>query len=307
MSKLSFNMQSQNFSVDAKLRIGSFIESAIKKEISWITLGSILNEMTNNLVKSKQVIEILLDVLQSKFHNEPFDGNGEDIHNDFETKNVELNPQEFSEEENDEIGIDPLEETSSTKEEKDSDNFVCEFCDKVFSLNIAYKKHMKTHISIQNSTFSENEIKIKNEPLPEEESNIISIEISKKIYKKKYDGKKKLRCKICLEKVKHESDLKVHENIHKDEQPFLCKRCSRRFKSRNSYNRHKKLHANEKPHQCKTCSKGFIQLCNLKIHERNHSGEKPFKCDRCEKGFTQKQAWQKHLNKVKPCTLKKSA
>ena len=44
-------MQSQNFSVDAKLRIGSFIESAIKKEISWITLGSILNEMTNNLLK----------------------------------------------------------------------------------------------------------------------------------------------------------------------------------------------------------------------------------------------------------------
>merc|ERR1712107_69489 len=113
--------------------------------------------MTNNLGKSKQVIEILLQTLQSKFHNEPIDGHREDIHNDFETKNVELNPQEFSEEESDEISIDPLEETSSTKEEQDSDNFVCEFCDKVFSLNIAYKKHMKTHISIQKSTFSENE------------------------------------------------------------------------------------------------------------------------------------------------------
>ena len=80
-------MQSQNFSVDAKLRIGSFIESAIKKEISWITLGSILNEMTNNLGKSKQVIEILLDILQSKFHDESIDGNEEDIQKDFETKN----------------------------------------------------------------------------------------------------------------------------------------------------------------------------------------------------------------------------
>ena len=109
-------MHTQNFSDDAKLRIGSFIESAIKKEISWITLASILNEMTNNLGKSKQMIEILLHILQSKLHNDPIDGNEDNINNDFETKNEELNAQEVSEIENDENVIDILEETTPQEE-----------------------------------------------------------------------------------------------------------------------------------------------------------------------------------------------
>ena len=317
-------MNSQIFSDDAKLRIGSFIESAIKKEISWVTLTSILNEMTNNLGKSKQVIEILLQTLQSKFHDEPIDGNEEVIHYDLETKNEELNAQEISEMKNDENGFDPLEETSP-QEEKDCDSFVCEFCDKVFPLNIAYKKHMKTHISMdvieefkdKFYTFvGEKEITIKNENLPKEESKetndsrIVSIAISKKsnltIKKEKYNGKKKLQCKICLEKVKHESDLKVHESIHKEEKPFKCKICTRRFNDRSSCGRHEKLHATKKPHKCNICSKEFIQLCNLKIHERNHTGEKPFKCDRCGKGFISKQSWHFHSNRKYPCVLKKS-
>ena len=305
-------MNSQNFSDDAKLRIGSFIESAIKKEISWITLASILNEMTNNLGKSKQVIEILLHTLQSKFHDDQID-NEEDIHKDFETKNEKLNAQEISEMENDENGINHL-------EEKDCDNFVCEFCDKVFSLNIAYKQHIKNHELMNNvEEFKDNFYTFVGEKETEtistedstevdtNDSKIVSIAISKKsnltIKKKKNNGKKKLQSKICLEKVKHEGDLKVHESIHKEEKPYKCKICTRSFNDRSNFKRHEKLHASEKPHQCKTCSKTFIQLYNLKIHERNHSGEMPFKCDRCGKGFIAKQYWQSHMKKIKPCTL----
>ena len=41
---------------DLSIRIGCIIDTAIKKEISWTTLASILNEMTPTLSKSKQVI-----------------------------------------------------------------------------------------------------------------------------------------------------------------------------------------------------------------------------------------------------------
>ena len=45
---------------------------------------------------------------------------------------------------------DLLEQTSPQQEKHYGDDFVCEFCDKVFSLNIAYKQHIKNHELMNN-------------------------------------------------------------------------------------------------------------------------------------------------------------
>ena len=153
---MTLNLHSQNLFDDAKQRIGSFIESAIKKEISWITLASILKEMANNLSKSKQMIEIVLHILQSKLQDDPI--SNEDTTHEYISE--ESDCQEPLKIEFDEDGIDPLKETPAIVEAENYTNFVCEFCDKVFYLNIAYKKHMKNHIHLMNNIEESNKTKL---------------------------------------------------------------------------------------------------------------------------------------------------
>ena len=47
-------------------KVNYFIEMVIKKEFSWATLSIILDEMTPTLKRSKQVIKILLQILELK-------------------------------------------------------------------------------------------------------------------------------------------------------------------------------------------------------------------------------------------------
>ena len=49
---------------EVKVKIESFIDAALRKEIPWNTLESFLDNLTPNLVRSKQVIKILLRIIQ---------------------------------------------------------------------------------------------------------------------------------------------------------------------------------------------------------------------------------------------------
>ena len=46
------------------MKIESFVDAALRKEIPWNTLESFLDNLTPNLVISKQVIKILLRIIQ---------------------------------------------------------------------------------------------------------------------------------------------------------------------------------------------------------------------------------------------------
>ena len=49
---------------EVKVKIESFIDAALRKEIPWNTLESFLDNLTPNLVRSKQVIKMLLRIIQ---------------------------------------------------------------------------------------------------------------------------------------------------------------------------------------------------------------------------------------------------
>ena len=60
--------------------IEHFIKMAMKNKMSWTTVSSIIAEMTVTLQTSKQVIKVLLQMLQSKVHtndNETYEGEKE--------------------------------------------------------------------------------------------------------------------------------------------------------------------------------------------------------------------------------------
>ena len=49
-----------------KVKIECFIDAALKKEMSWAILASVIDNMTPTLYKSKEVIKILLDIMEEK-------------------------------------------------------------------------------------------------------------------------------------------------------------------------------------------------------------------------------------------------
>ena len=53
-----------------KIKIECYIYSALKKEMPWNILASVIDNMTPTLDKSKEVIRILLDIIHDK---EPID------------------------------------------------------------------------------------------------------------------------------------------------------------------------------------------------------------------------------------------
>ena len=58
-----FNMKTTSPG-DIKMTIAYFVDAALKKQIPWSVLENFLDKMTPSLEKSKQVIKILLEIIQ---------------------------------------------------------------------------------------------------------------------------------------------------------------------------------------------------------------------------------------------------
>ena len=53
-------------SENIEMKIECFIDSALKKEITWDILASVIDNMTPTLEKSKEVIRILLEIIHEE-------------------------------------------------------------------------------------------------------------------------------------------------------------------------------------------------------------------------------------------------
>ena len=76
------------------MKIQCFIDSALKKEMSWDILDSIIDNMTSTLDKSKEVIKILLEIIHDK--EEPID---KDLQIKESNDNMDQNPTNIEREE----------------------------------------------------------------------------------------------------------------------------------------------------------------------------------------------------------------
>ena len=63
---MEFNDKSVDEFEDTFVKIENFIDMVIKDQISWKTLSIILDEMTKTFEESKQMVKILIQILQSK-------------------------------------------------------------------------------------------------------------------------------------------------------------------------------------------------------------------------------------------------
>ena len=293
-------------SVEASKKIRFFINLALKLEISWSTLGSLIRDYTSSFEASKQVIKVLLEKLESlnsKLSNEKFENVVYEAHNDefrtneeddiFDIAKVEYESGEET------IISDDLEEhqeeyiiKQNTEEIDKGDNI------QFVNVENEFDEEKKDQIDIGDQKFEENsKPKISKQKKTKCKvcgkggfANTNNLRRHEKIHKDK-----SMKCDICPKTFNNLESLTVHTQMHSGENLFACDTCDKSFNRKSNLTMHQKIHTNERPFQCKTCSKSFKQITNLKYHEKVHRGEKPFECTNCGKRFSKRSNLKSHF------------
>ena len=287
--------------------IQGLIKMAINEQLPWLTLASVLDELTPTITISKQIIKILLkelENLQSKLKEYQVKTG---------TKYEQLTPMIRIRDEinftNDVIEIDQadelldLETQEFVRDEEENHvdpSFQCPKCDKIFMFSIALTKHLESHETLKKlvengetlyTFIGDYDIIDQNDTTKESDISNIVKHTNKEIKSKQstdirnQKSKTKIKCNTCSKEFNKKYDLKNHEMIHTGEVPFQCKTCNKRFNVKGNLTVHEKIHANKKEFHCKSCYKSFITKYKLLQHEKIHTGAKPFECKTCSKTF----------------------
>ena len=290
------------------------IQMALENKFSWTTLASVLDQMTPTLAQSKDLVKVLLDVIQNqqKQYQElvQLEANVRNENN----KNDDIaNLKEESD-------LDPsncfpiqnsveAEFVEETKVEIDKIEFV-----QIEDLHHDYKTNFEEDNASQTQNFDEIEFKtidkdvesfaintmvdnssnppekgLKNENLFEgtknENENIKTTKELKSV-KPKDESRTDFECKVCGKTFTKPSSLSNHVRIHRDKSHLECKYCYKAFPQPHHLKQHERTHTGERPFGCKFCDKTFSHHFTLTKHERVHTGELPYECEQCEKRFT---------------------
>lgn len=212
--------------------------------------------------------------------------------------------------------------------------FVCEFCDKSFSVPIDLIKHKTLHnqpsryqCKICNEEFA-SAVELRTHKNAHAADGIADYksefrfsvlyicEFCEKCFKSyltlmvhcsSHDGENPYRCRFCSFQVSSYESLVDHRlNQHPFEssssisdflKPFQCNYCDKAFISESSLTKHVRSHTGERPFPCKLCNKSFSQSSGLYTHMKSHSTERPYQCDLCSRSFKIIGDYKMHVRK----------
>ena len=212
------------------------------------------------------------------------------------------------------------------------DGFKCERCDRMFSTDLMYWKHVRaihgdpmpveiyTRIQMERDRNKQNrvdcDVLIKTETteaneqadeefrggIPEdskvEEENLSDPEY---IPSQSESPPHKKSKRIKVEKDKSGSPKKKRGRPRKYMDPAFenenneCPVCHRTFVTRAVLRQHAIIHTGEKAWNCHLCDKAYTQRGNLQLHIMSHTGERPHVCNICGKDFSRRSEFKKHL------------
>ena len=227
---------------DTSNKIICLIEMAFKGEITWLNLDLLIDGLTPNLERSRQIIRILLkefETHQSKCLMNT-SNNAKSISDDVieidEIKTIlGSNQEEIIQNVEEKKSVEQvtnieIEYSKTTKHVSMRKTFECETCGKCFRSNYDLKVHVSTHT-----------------------------------------GEKPYVCKTCTKGFAQSCDLKRHERMHTGEKPYICTTCKKGFVDSSALKRHERSHTGEIPFPCKSCNKSFSHSHRLKKHQKVHT------------------------------------
>ena len=292
------------------------IQMALENKLSWTTLASVFDQMTPTLSQSKDLVKVLLDVIQNfqKQYQELVQhkanvGNENNESEDIVKPESILDPSigfpiqnsveaEFDEETK--VDIDQIEFVQiedqhhdyKTNFKEDTDSQLHNFNEIEFQTFVEIDNKDVDSFAIntmvdKSSYPSEKSQALKNENLFEdcENENTKTTKHLKSV-ELKDEPRNDFECKVCGKAFTKPSSLSNHIRIHRDKTHLECKYCHKAFPQPHHLKQHERTHTGERPFGCKFCNKTFSHHFTLTKHERVHTGELPYKCDQCEKRFT---------------------
>ena len=258
------SINQNNFKMSKKDHFKVLISMAFQNLISWKELKQLLEDMTSTLEDSNQVVEFLIDELQS-CHSNHKNKEETDVHesitqdvSDTKVSSADLDNTDEQTAQPSGVKVEANSDESISQDEGDTFEFVkvdptpplkrvCKQCNESFDTTEGYKNHMKVHINI-------NYFVSKSEP--------------------QIEGQKKenelFKCESCGKTSKSLIYMKRHKKVHSGKGLHHCKKCEKFFYQISDLEKHERTHTGERPHKCRFCSRSFTQIVNLKSHEKTH-------------------------------------
>jgi hypothetical protein len=144
----------------------------------------------------------------------------------------------------------------TVKQETEVFKFQCMNCQKTFSTESGYQKHLHLHTNNQLT--------------------------------------KDLSCPHCLKVYNSQSALKMHIRTHT--LPCKCPECGKSFSRPWLLQGHMRTHSGEKPFSCTHCARTFADKSNLRAHLQTHLQNKKYSCPGCQRSFSRMGLLNKHTD-----------
>ena len=167
---------------------------------------------------------------------------------------------------------------------------ICHICDKEFTENSVYVKHMKSHNVKLEKNFGCNNC---------EKKFFHPSELKLHVRQK---HTKRFRCTKCDFGTYTKRTLERHMLVHMEKSSFtiMCQICGMVFKHDDYLVRHMASHSDARPYTCSTCGKAFKMRKHLTIHKKIHTKEYSITCDICDRPFVQRYNLKQHMKKHHP-------
>ena len=118
------------------VKITGFINMAIKKEISWETLSIVVKDLTSTHEKAQNVVNILLQIIKSKFQTD---------HHEKEVSTITFD--EIDQNISEDKALD-LENSERPKSGAENHEFACSICDQAFDNQLAFHSERVTLMEV---------------------------------------------------------------------------------------------------------------------------------------------------------------